>query len=1134
MKIEKRIGAALTASALALGLFTAPLESVPLSLGAAVSAEEQIVSAYISADTSSLPDSRELEQMYIDSLFYGGGFSFYKDYGRTHLTGQALDIYETLRTEIEKIATGDRTSTTINITATNGKTLSDDISAAVDCLMVDLPASLYWYDKTKGIPASSGTLDNFPISFTVAGAYASGTYEVNPDKITAAKAAAANAQAIAEKYAGKTDEEKVLAFRDEICKLTEYNYDALADGTPYGDPWQLVSVFDNDDTTNVVCEGYSKAFQYLCDLSGIECYTVTGTMAGGTGAGPHMWNIVVLDKQSYLVDITNCDGEEDADTVSVGYPDKLLLKGADTSSGEGCIFTNTNPNMTYTYDKETLELYSSANILTVSTEDYTTSVHEHEWATEWSSDETGHWQICEKCGDKSEKEDHNMAEVADTAKEPACAEAGKEADMKCSVCGHEETGAEIPATGEHTPGEPERINEVAATCYQEGSYDEVVKCTVCRSELSKESKIIEKTDHTPGEPTEENTVAPTCTKNGSYDLVTKCTAEKCGEVITTEHVIVPAEGHEFGALIPGETTHYQECAKCHDKVGEEPHTEDIGTVTVRPTETDNGVRTYKCSVCGKELRTEPVPVLGENHEHSYTIKNSDASSHWNECVCGEADETTRAPHTNDTKEEIALEAVCNVDGLKYVITYCTDCDREISRYPEVIPKTGIHNAGEDYDCDSADHWQTCTVCGAAMNKAPHEAGPAATETTPQTCIVCGYEMSPVLSHTHTYADAWTSDDSFHWHAATCQHTDEVKDKAVHAWNSGVITTEPTETAKGVKTFTCTVCSATKTEPVSELAHTHTPSDTWRSDITGHWHVCGSCGEKLNFAAHNTVSEVTALPTATVTGTRRYYCSICRYVIRQEVIPATGTDIQPSNPVTAPVFPIWLNGSTASAEPMLDNGSGKSGWKSIASNIKKASSGDTVYVNMNGTTKLSKTALKELIGKNVDLVLEMDGDITWTINGETVTKTSDVNMAAKFNTNNIPNKITEKLSENGKVVQVSLSHSGSFGFDAVMTVYLGTTYNGKYANLMYYNPASGAAEFMDCSLIKNGNASLDFTHASEYAIVISDEPMGAYEDVSAAAGAFENDINISPAAYVSIIAAIAAAMMIFKKRTSKSK
>ena len=115
----------------------------------------------------------------------------------------------------------------------------------------------------------------------------------------------------------------MLAFRDEICELVSYNAAAAGESYTdgYGDPWQLIYVFDGDDSTNVVCEGYAKAFQYLCDLSGLTCYTVTGAMAGGTGEGPHMWNIVTLGDENYLVDVTN------SDAGTVGQNGGLFLAG---------------------------------------------------------------------------------------------------------------------------------------------------------------------------------------------------------------------------------------------------------------------------------------------------------------------------------------------------------------------------------------------------------------------------------------------------------------------------------------------------------------------------------------------------------------------------------------------------------------------------------------------------------------------------------------------------------------------------------------------------------------------------------------------------------------------------------------
>lgn len=79
---------------------------------------------------------------------------------------------------------------------------------------------------------------------------------------------------------------------------------------------------------------------------------------------------------------------------------------------------------------------------------------------------------------------------------------------------------------------------------------------------------------------------------------------------------------------------------------------------------------------------------------------------------------------------------------------------------------------------------------------------------------CGSEEEKI--HTHTFATEWTSDANYHWHAATCEHTDEISEKAVHTWDEGVVTTAPTATDTGVKTFTCTICEKTKTETVAAL------------------------------------------------------------------------------------------------------------------------------------------------------------------------------------------------------------------------------------------------------------------------------------------------------------------------------
>ncbi|MBD5146808.1 MAG: hypothetical protein HDT21_13005, partial [Ruminococcus sp.] len=255
--------------------------------------------------------------------------------------------------------------------------LYDAANAAVPYLMVDLPQDFYWFDKTSGyqfgVDIDSNSFDSTDysmeitliVTFDVSTDYmGANNTTVNTQKINAAKTAVANAKKIAAKYENLSAYEKILGYNKEICDLVSYNSSAASTNNPSVsgiNPWQLVWVFDGNASTNVVCEGYAKAFQYLCDLGGVECYTVSGVMTGGTGAGGHMWNIVVLGGESYLVDITNCD------SGSIGSPDNLLLKGATQSNSAGCVFANLG--LVYQYYDTTADMYP-ASLLKVSTKDY--------------------------------------------------------------------------------------------------------------------------------------------------------------------------------------------------------------------------------------------------------------------------------------------------------------------------------------------------------------------------------------------------------------------------------------------------------------------------------------------------------------------------------------------------------------------------------------------------------------------------------------------------------------------------------------------------------------------------------------------------------------------------------------------
>ena len=250
-----------------------------------------------------------------------------------------------------------------------------DLTKVVNTLLADVPYELYWYDKTPGngttrtysMSATSNALTavNVQIKMRVAGAYnpdgVSGTFTVDTAKTSAVPAAVARAKDIRDEAAGMNDHEKLIYYKEQVCELTSYNYDAVNNNEPYGDPWQIISVFDGDPSTNVVCEGYSKSFKYLCDLSSfsdanIEALLMTGTMGGGTGAGRHMWNMVRMDDGLYyLADLTNCD------SGTAGAPDKLFLAGSDDSDArQFAVPVSGTRSITYTYDDTTLALYSDA------------------------------------------------------------------------------------------------------------------------------------------------------------------------------------------------------------------------------------------------------------------------------------------------------------------------------------------------------------------------------------------------------------------------------------------------------------------------------------------------------------------------------------------------------------------------------------------------------------------------------------------------------------------------------------------------------------------------------------------------------------------------------------------------------
>lgn len=251
------------------------------------------------------------------------------------LVGTERILYDILIPFFQQVADGQRASTVIGIgqdvTSSQGRFFPGEVPATFkdniwtkenldrlfDALLADLPYEQYWCDKTTGVYMywfwdDQDIMTNFTMEFAVAeNVRGEAPYTVDTAKTKAPKAALENARKIVKDCADLPDIRKLESYKDEICALTEYNYDAIYGDWSYSvdnNPWQLIHVFDGDPSTNVVCEGYSKAFQYLCDLTDfdniVKCTSVSG---GAFGGQPHMWNTVSYNGKNYLVDVTNVD-----------------------------------------------------------------------------------------------------------------------------------------------------------------------------------------------------------------------------------------------------------------------------------------------------------------------------------------------------------------------------------------------------------------------------------------------------------------------------------------------------------------------------------------------------------------------------------------------------------------------------------------------------------------------------------------------------------------------------------------------------------------------------------------------------------------------------------------------------------
>ena len=349
------------------------------------------------------------------------------------------------------------------------------------------------------------------------------------------------------------------------------------------------------------------------------------------------------------------------------------------------------------------------------------------------------------------------------------------------------TAADMPTINvyrcEHHWDQGEIITE--ATCTEEG--EKKFTCSICGDEKT------EKVSATGHQHTEiRNKKEATCKETG-YSGDTWC--KDCGKKILPGQTIAKTENHSW----------------------------DAGKVTTKATCTEEGEKTFTCSICG-DKKTEKVSATGHQHTE---IRNK-------------------------------KEATCKEEGYSGD-TWCKDCGKKILS-GQAIAKTEDHswNQGKitkEPTCkEEGEKTFTCSICGNTktekVSTTDHQHMEIRNQKNP-TCKEAGYSGD-------TYcADCGVKISSGKTIAKTKNHN----------WDGGVITTEPTCTERGEKTFTCTICGNT---------------DTKKVNATGH-----------RYGAYKVVKE----PTNKRKGLKSKTCSVCGKIV-YEGIPKTNsspTDSSETNP-----------------------------------------------------------------------------------------------------------------------------------------------------------------------------------------------------------------------------------------------
>ncbi len=467
----------------------------------------------------------------------------------------------------------------------------------------------------------------------------------------------------------------------------------------------------------------------------------------------------------------------------------------------------------------------------------------HDYAAEWSSDDSGHYHECVRCGKHDEVIAHDLGDYLND-------ETNNTHYRVCNVCNYK-----VTASG-HNWDNGETLTP--ATCTEAGTM--LYTCSDCEAT---KTEVIPMTGH--------NIDYSSGYKYNDEGHYYEC-LNGCGEKLEyQEHVTsLVSDGNDI------ESTHHSKCLICEYESSGEEHNWDEGITTVEATCTSAGLMTYTCIDCG-ETYTEDIAMI----PHSYSsILTYDETGHYYECiygcgartgfethdsylgeyiskgdgdsgthyqVCSECGYMTNGETHNWSIDNsvISIEPGCETPGLR---TYtCSDCE---ATKTEIISATG-HDYSEEWSSNEYGHYHECLVCGQPDEVISHE------------------------NYLGEYISSGDGEDGSHY--KECSECGYQTNGESHVWGESEVSIEATCEGSGLLAYTCSECGATKVEIIDPIGHDW--DSEYTSDVTGHYKVClNGCGQITDFSEHNLTY---VMDSDGEDGSHHEYCSDCGYMTEAE-------------------------------------------------------------------------------------------------------------------------------------------------------------------------------------------------------------------------------------------------------------